>query len=339
VQLDTTFSGIVVQSGYEESAIGGSPVFNCSESTSCAENVLDNHHIPVQEYKFGDGVVVWAIPGTEAFNFGGVLYSDVGFGQLHEYDLMNSGQNVPFGGASGVIGFNRYPWQASGQPSFMSAISDQMTGMLQFKIFTRLGLTKNLEWKCSIDLFREWQNGTWTLGLPENFDNRADIAWAEQSVNQSTWIINITAISAGEMKNPPIVSWPATVSTQEQSLVWPQKLLDWYFTGIDATWSAADNTYRYPCNATLPDFTFGLGNGTFTIPGTYMPYQRDITGTTCITIVTGDNSTDPSHEYTFGSWWSQLGLLILDYENSLVGFMNKSSPLPIFDLSSLEVSL
>jgi hypothetical protein len=130
MQLDTTFSGIVVQSGYEESVIGGSPVFNCSESTSCAENVLDDHHIPVQEYKLGNDVVLWAIPGSETFNFGGELYFDVGFGQLHEYDLTNSGQNLPFSGASGVIGFNMNPLQDSGQPSFMSAISDQVSGEL-----------------------------------------------------------------------------------------------------------------------------------------------------------------------------------------------------------------
>jgi hypothetical protein len=191
--------------------------------------------------------------------------------------------------------------------------------------------------KCSIDLFREWNNGTWTLGLPYGSGNVADIAWVTRNDDQTTWSINITAISAGEV--PLTSTWSATVSTQEQSLVWPQKLLDWYFTGVDATWSAADNTYRYPCNATLPDFTFGFGNGTFTIPGTYMPYQRDDTSTTCITIVTADNSTDSSHEYTFGTGWLQLGVLVLDYENSQVGFMNKSSPLPIFDVSSLETSL
>lgn len=188
-------------------------------------------------------------------------------------------------------------------------------------------------------MFREWNNGTWTLGLPNNLGNTADIAWVTRNDNQPAWSVNITAISAGKIGTPPISTWSATISTQEQSFVWPQKLLDWYFTEIDATWSAADNTYRYPCNATLPDFTFGIGNGTFTIPGTYMPYQRDQAGTTCISIITGDNSTDSNHVYTFGTWWSQLGVLILDYGNSQVGFMNKSSHLPIFDLPSLEVSL
>jgi hypothetical protein len=156
-----------------------------------------------------------------------------------------------------------------------------------------------LEWKCTLDPSRQWQNGTWTFGSLEGEHNHADIARAGSEC-----------------------------CSAEKSLVWPQKLVDWYFSGIDSTWSAFDNTYRYPCNATLPDFTFGIGNGTFTIPGTYMPYQRDPTSTTCISIITGDSSTEPSLEYTFGSWWAQLGVLILDYEHSQVGFMNKSTPLP-----------
>jgi hypothetical protein len=77
----------------------------------------------------------------------------------------------------------------------------------------------------------------------------------------------------------------------------------------------------------------------FIILGSYMLYQRDVTSTICIMIVIGANSTDSSHEYLFGLGWSQLGVLVLDYENYQVGFMNKSSSLPIFDIPSLEVSL
>jgi hypothetical protein len=131
MQLDTTFSGVLVQSTFEGPAIDGSPVYNCSASTSCAMIVrVDNHDIPIQEYKLGDDVVAWANPGIETFNLGGVLYSGIGFGQLHDYDLMNSGQNFPFGEASGVIGFNTNSFQDSGQLSLMSAIRDQVTGKL-----------------------------------------------------------------------------------------------------------------------------------------------------------------------------------------------------------------
>ncbi|EED22539.1 endothiapepsin precursor, putative [Talaromyces stipitatus ATCC 10500] len=319
VQFDTTFNGTLIQSTYEGAVISGSPVYNSSDSTSVNEIISENYGVPLFLYTFADSAEATAIAGSETFNIGGVLYSDIAFGQLWEYDLKKSGRIMPFGGASGVIGLNPYPWQPPDSPNFMYAIRNQLT-----------------EWKCSFDLYRAWKNGTLTFGALENPNNRADIAWAERNANQPTWSINITAISAGSRKNPPIATWSATISTEEQSLVWPQKLLDWYFTGVGATWSAAKNTYRYPCNATLPDFTFGFGNGTFTIPGAYLPYQRDQTGTTCVTIITGDNSTDSDYEYSFGSWWSQLGVLILDYEHSQVGFMNKSTPLPAFGISSLE---
>ncbi|KUL81409.1 hypothetical protein ZTR_10081 [Talaromyces verruculosus] len=318
VQFDTTFNGVLVRSTRENPAdVNGSLVYNSSDSTSWDH--IDNSVTNPYTQQFQDGAYAVAFAGTETFNIGGTLYSNIGFGQLVQYNQNTSGQASPFGGARGIIGLS-YDSLEPLLPNFMSAIAGQLT-----------------EWKCTLDSSRQWQNGTWTFGSLESEDNHADIAWADRNVAQPTWSINISAISAGSRKNPPISTWSATVSTAEQSLVWPQKLLDWYFSGIDSTWSAFDNTYRYPCNATLPDFTFGIGNGTFTIPGTYMPYQRDPTSTTCISIITGNNSTEPSHEYTFGSWWAQLGVLILDYEHSQVGFMNKSTPLPKFTTAALDV--
>jgi hypothetical protein len=133
------------------------------------------------------------------------------------------------------------------------------------------------------------------------------------------------------------MTWTAKIASADQSLTWPQSLLDWYFEAIPSSiWSPADQTYRYSCNETLPDFVFSIGNGTFTIPGTYLPYKKNQGNTTCITIITGDNSTESTiFGYPFGSWWAELGVLILDYENSRVGFANKSTPLPSFRTESL----
>jgi Eukaryotic aspartyl protease len=336
VQFDTAFGGVLVRSIYERSTdIDGILVYNTSDSKSW--NYAYNS-IPGDTYMqtFEDNAYAIAFAGTETFNIGGKLYSDIAFGQLEQYYPNTSGRAIPFGGTSGIIGLNYNSIQQPGFPSFMSAIQDQLTGTLK-QGFREHSLTLRLEWKCALDSSREWQNGTWIFGSLESLDDRVGIAWADRNVDQPSWSVNISAISAGSRKNPPISTWSATISTAEQSLVWPQTLLDWYFTGIDATWSAFDNTYRYPCNASLPDFTFVIGNGTFTIPGTYMPYQRDLTSTTCISIITGDNSTDSSHEYTFGSWWVQLGVLILDYEHSQVGFMNKSTPLPKFTTAALDI--
>lgn len=186
---------------------------------------------------------------------------------------------------------------------------------------------------CSLDINRLWNNGSWTLGKVTTSEN---IAWVETLSDDTWWYLNVTAVSAGDRKSPAM-TWTAMVASTDESLVWPQSLLDWYFEAIpSSTWSAVDLTYRYPCNATLPDFVFSIGNGTFTIPGTYLPYQKDETNTTCISIITGDNSTDSSlYGYSFGSWWAELGVLILDYENHRVGFANKSTPLPAFGTNSL----
>lgn len=193
------------------------------------------------------------------------------------------------------------------------------------------------EWVCTFDSNRAGNNGTLTLGVVSNSQYAGEIAWVDRNTRNDTWSINVTAVSTSSKMDPPITSWSATISTEDSSLAWPQNLLDWYFSDIGgATWSPDDLTYRYPCNTTLPDFKFALGNGTFTIPGSYLPYQRDPSGRTCITLATGDNSTESGHEYSFGMWWSQLGVLILDYENGKVGFANKAMPLPTFAPTSLE---
>lgn len=144
--------------------------------------------------------------------------------------------------------------------------------------------------------------------------------------------VNLSIISAGDRTGPK--AWLAFLSN-DLTLVWPRDVLDWYFNGTNATWSSADQTYRYSCNTTLPDVMFGFGNGTFRIPGSYLPYQRDANSRTCTTIITVPaNSTDP-FSYTFGLRWAQLGLLIVDYENTRIGFASKSTPLPSFPIASL----
>ncbi|KAH8691829.1 putative endothiapepsin precursor, partial [Talaromyces proteolyticus] len=314
VRFDSAFNGVTVQSTMEDPLPVTGVVFNQTESTSF-ESSADNYY-----YEFGDGSWVEVVFASDTIDIGGVDFTDIPFGRLNYHQEI--GRSLPFGGGSSVIGLNLNPNQGlAKKPSFMYAIKSQLK-----------------EWTCMFDSSREWRNGTVKFGEVSPADYSGDIAWAGRVIDDDeTWAINLTAISAGSRTDPPIKSWSVAISTADISLQWPQKLLDWYFSGINgATWSSYDNTYRYPCNSVLPDFVFGLGNGTFTIPGVYMPYQRDSSGETCVTLLTGDNSTDPKHLYSFGTWWSQLGVLILDYQNAQVGFANKKNPLPIFSLPLLE---
>lgn len=148
--------------------VGGSPAYNHSESTTWSEILTDKYEIPLYKYTLGDGAVAMAAPAIETFNAGGMLYSDIGFGQLYNYDPVNSGQIMPFGGASGIIGLNTDMSQTSGQSSFMYTIKDQLTGKPHLEAASDCTLTVNAEWKCSIDLFRESQNGIWDFGSVES---------------------------------------------------------------------------------------------------------------------------------------------------------------------------
>jgi hypothetical protein len=196
-------------------------------------------------------------------------------------------------------------------------------------------LTKK-EWVFTLDLYRAWNNGTCRFGSIDSSEYRGNIGWSSWKNDLfEVEAVNLTIISAGN-RTSPHRAWPAFLSN-DLSLVWPKDVLDWYFNGIDATWSSVDQTYRYPCNITLPDVIFGFGNGTFRIPGSYLPYQRDFGSKTCTTIITVPANSTDIFSYTFGLWWAQLGMLILDYENSRIGFASKSTPLPSFPIASLPV--
>lgn len=316
VQFDTTFDGILVQTS--EDSAWSLEYYNRSDSTTWVGVLNDEHQFPVSKYTFSDGSMALANPAYDTSHIGDETYGNTAFGEVCEYNPLNSGHSTPFGGASGTLGFNTYPFPW---------LSSQLVGNIQ------------TDRKCYFDLSRAEMNGTWALGSPENPGNQMGVAWTKVNHGNTSWSINITAISAGSRRDSPVQTWSATVSTANSSLYLPQKVLDWYFEPVfNATWWPVAQTYQYPCDTSLPDFEFGLGNGTFTIPGDYLPYEHDEAGTNCITLFRGDNSSSPNHEYTFGSRWVELGILILDYDSRQVGFMNKSSPLPAFDVSSLHLS-
>lgn len=125
VQFDTTFNGVMIQSAQEKPVLGGSPLYNGSESTSLKFFINSTY-----DQTFADGAVATATAATETFNIGGALYSNIPFGQLNQYNQNTSEQIMPFGGASGIIGLNHNKWQNSALPSFMYAVIDQLTGKL-----------------------------------------------------------------------------------------------------------------------------------------------------------------------------------------------------------------
>jgi hypothetical protein len=140
VQFDTTFDGVLFRSTRESPTdMNGILVYNSSDSKSWG---YIYNSIPENTYTqtFKDDSYAIAFAGTEKFNIGGKIYSDIAFGQLKQYFPNTSGQAVPFGGTSGIIGINYNSMQQPLFPSFMYAIQDHLIGTSQIKAFVSIHL-------------------------------------------------------------------------------------------------------------------------------------------------------------------------------------------------------
>lgn len=66
-------------------------------------------------------------------------------------------------------------------------------------------------------------------------------------------------------------------------LMLPTEVVTAYYNAVNG--SSYDNTnggYVFPCDAALPDFTLGIGDGMIVIPGSYLNYSPiDSANTTC----------------------------------------------------------
>lgn len=141
IQFDTTFDGVLVRSTHENPTnINNSLVYNSSNSSSW--DYIYNS-IPENTYTqtFENDVYAIAFASTETFNIGGKLYLDIAFGQLEQYYPNTSGQAIPFGGTSRIIGLSYNLIQQPLFPSFMYAIQDQLIGTSKNQDFREHSLT------------------------------------------------------------------------------------------------------------------------------------------------------------------------------------------------------
>lgn len=134
VQFDTAFDGVLVRSTRENlTNLNGSLLYNSSDSKSWGfyNSISENTYTQT----FDDDSYAIAFAGTEIFNIGGRLYSDIAFGQLEKFYPNTGGQVTPFGGTSGIIGLNYNSTQQPLFPSFMYAIQDQLIGTSSIRTF------------------------------------------------------------------------------------------------------------------------------------------------------------------------------------------------------------
>lgn len=97
---------------------------------------------------------------------------------------------------------------------------------------------------------------------------------------------------------------------------------DYYSQVASAQDSTAEGGYIFDCSETLPDFTFNVGDGNFTVPGEYINWAAvDTTNTTCY----GGLQSDASVGFSiFGDIALKAGYVVFDGAQGRVGWAAKT---------------
>ncbi|TPX19117.1 uncharacterized protein E0L32_011190 [Thyridium curvatum] len=124
--------------------------------------------------------------------------------------------------------------------------------------------------------------GTYNFGYIDSSAYTGDITYTSVNTNPGYWTFTSSgyAIGTGSFSSSSISGIADTGTTL---LYLPTSIVRAYYAKIRG--SSNSNTYGgyvFPCSATVPSFTFGVGSARITIPGTFINYGPVQTGSsTC----------------------------------------------------------
>lgn len=107
-------------------------------------------------------------------------------------------------------------------------------------------------------------------------------------------------------------------------LMLPDAVVSAYYAQVSgATESQEEGGYVFSCDADLPDFTFGIGEGQITVPGDYINYMAvDTSGSQCYGGIQSDASIGMA---IFGDVALKSAFVVFDSANSRVGWAAKAT--------------
>lgn len=107
-------------------------------------------------------------------------------------------------------------------------------------------------------------------------------------------------------------------------LMLPDTVVSDYYSQVSgASDSTEEGGYIFSCDATLPDFSFNIGEGSITVPGTYINFQPVSTGSSsCYGGIQSDSGIGMA---IFGDIALKAALVVFDSGNSQVGWAAKDT--------------
>ncbi|KAF2971994.1 hypothetical protein GQX73_g1619 [Xylaria multiplex] len=162
--------------------------------------------------------------------------------------------------------------------------------------------------------------GSYDFGYIDSSKYTGSIAYTTVSTRQGFWEFTSTgyAVGTGSFTSTSIDGIADTGTTL---LYLPSSIVSAYWAKVSGAKSnSAAGGYVFPCSATLPNFTFGVGSARIVIPGAYINYAP-YTGTTCFG---GIQSSSGIGINIFGDVALKAAYVVFDSTTPRLGWASKS---------------
>ncbi|KAK9444717.1 secreted aspartic proteinase precursor [Metarhizium brunneum] len=164
-------------------------------------------------------------------------------------------------------------------------------------------------------------DGKYNFGYIDSSAYTGSIAYTSVNTSYGGWGFTSPgyAVGGGSLTNLPI---SGIVDTGSSLLLLPDEVVKDYYSKVKgASYSKSKGAYTFSCSTTLPNFSFGIGNSTITIPGLYMNYQATNDGKTCFG---GLQSSAGLAFNMFGDIALKAAFVVFDMGNNQLGWAAKN---------------
>ncbi|KAI0397957.1 secreted aspartic proteinase precursor [Xylariaceae sp. FL0594] len=168
--------------------------------------------------------------------------------------------------------------------------------------------------------FKAGVPGTYDFGFVDSTKYTGTLTYTSVSTSQGFWEHNLSgyAIGSGSFRSTTIDGIADTGTTL---LYLPSSVVSAYYAQVSgARNDASAGGWTFPCSASLPTFTFGIGSARITIPARYINYAP-YTSTTCFG---GIQSSSGIGINIFGDVALKSAYVVFDASGPRIGWASKS---------------
>lgn len=161
--------------------------------------------------------------------------------------------------------------------------------------------------------------GTYDFGYIDSSKHTGSITYTPVNTANGFWEFTGSgyAVGTGSFKK---LSIDAIADTGTTLLLVPDSVVSAYYAKVSgATYDNSQGGYVFPCSATLPSFTFGVGSYRGVIPGSYINYAP-VSSTQCYGGIQSDDGIGFS---IYGDILLKAQFVVFDGGNTRLGFANK----------------